>query len=86
MRETFLKLWEEASEMEEKRVNGIYFLYEEIVKSNSSIFGANFLKDLSNLKESANCHDNYKFLGIVREKELDAFVNLCFNLKEKPDL
>jgi len=21
----------------------------------------------------------------VREKELDAFVNLCFNLKEKPD-
>ena len=46
MRESFLKLWEEATEMELKRVNGIYFLYEEIVKSNSSIFGDKIFKDL----------------------------------------
>jgi len=59
MRETFLKLWEEAVEMELKRVNGIYFLYEEIVKSNSSIFGDKIYKDLQNLKESANCHEHF---------------------------
>lgn len=34
MRELLLKLWQEAIEAEDKRVNGIFTLYEEVVKSN----------------------------------------------------
>ena len=44
LRSTFLQLWQESQELESKRVLGIYTLYEEIVKSNQSVYGAQVLK------------------------------------------
>ena len=86
LRSTFLQLWQESQELESKRVFGIYTLYEEIVKSNQSVYGAQVLKQFQAFKKSQAMNSMFQFKAIVREKELDAFCNLCFAADYRPDL
>lgn len=46
LRSILLKVWSEAYDLEIQRIEGIQNLYEEIVKSNQSIFGPDTLKNL----------------------------------------
>lgn len=65
---------------------GIYTLYEEIVKSNQSVYGTQVLKQFQAFKKATAMNAMFQFKAIVREKELDAFCNLCFAADYRPDL
>lgn len=73
-----MKTWSDAYNFEQQRIDGIQNLYEEIVKSNSTIFGPEVLKQLVVLRRQFNENELFSFKGLVTEKELECFVALCY--------
>lgn len=43
------------------------------------------MQTLKKLRQTARDNDLFTFRGIIREKELDAFVNICYATEQKPD-
>ena len=78
LRAMFLKIWTESVDLEQQRIDGIQNLYEEIVKSNQTIFGPEVLKQLAILRKNFHENELFSFKGLVTEKELECFVTLCY--------
>ena len=68
------------------RVQGIQNLYEEIVKSNQTIYGVEVQKQLIHLRDKFLESELYSLRGLIREKELEALVSLCYQFHENVDL
>lgn len=81
LRAMFLKIWQEANDIETERIKGIQHLYEEIVKINQTIYGQDILQKLIECRVQFKSNELYSFRGICREKELEAFVALCYQQK-----
>lgn len=71
--------------MDKQRLQGIFDLYQEIVKSNQQIYGIDALQQIVTLRHEFQTNELFSFRGLVREKELEAFVTLCYQLGEKLD-
>jgi len=81
-----IKVWQDAIILEQARVAGIQNLYEEIVKSNSTIYGIDQQKQLIALRDKFKLNELFTPRGMMREKELEALVALCVSFNKKVDL
>jgi hypothetical protein len=81
-----INLWNEALNMETQRIKGIQNLYEEIVKSNSNVYGAQAQKELVHMRDKFLSHPLFSVRGLLREKELEAIVTLCYQQHRKINL
>lgn len=52
LRNMLVDLWSEAVFLEEARVNGIQSLYEELVRSNQTLYGQEVMKQLISIKDN----------------------------------
>ena len=86
LRGMLIKVWQDAIILEQARVAGIQNLYEEIVKSNSTIYGIDQQKQLIALRDKFKLNELFTPRGMMREKELEALVALCVSFNKKVDL
>lgn len=78
LRDMLIKVWKEACQLESSRITGIQNLYEEIVKSNQTIYGIDVQKQLLHLRDRFKNSELFSVKGLLREKELEAMVTLCY--------
>ena len=78
--------WNEALNQESLRIKGIQNLYEEIVKSNQTIYGSTVQKELLHLRDRFNNNQLFSVRGLLREKELEAIVTLGYQQHRKINL
>ena len=83
LRTMLINVWNEALNMETQRIRGIQNLYEEIVKSNSNVYGEQAQKELIHMRDKFLSHPLFSVRGLLREKELEAIVTLCYQYHRK---
>ena len=83
LRTMLITVWNEALQMETLRIKGIQNLYEEVVKSNSNVYGAQAQQELVRMRDKFLNHPLFSVRGLLREKELEAMVTLCYQQHRK---
>lgn len=83
LRTMLITVWNEALQMETLRIKGIQNLYEEVVKSNSNVYGAQAQQELVRMRDNFLNHPLFSVRGLLREKELEAMVTLCYQQHRK---